>query len=140
MLLVGVMLDPAVRELSWGAGGMLEAHAAERARLAKLWNTSEKATDMTAWGAPKAERARMVQGILQLPIALILFSQQRLVPAHLLLCRNVVFPFFPAQNLAATGIASIPDLKQFSRAVAILIGAVATSLWALSVCQAPDRV
>jgi hypothetical protein len=55
-----------------GAGGMLEAHAAERSRLAKLWNTSEKATDMTAWGAPKAERARMVQGILQLPIALIL--------------------------------------------------------------------
>jgi len=54
-----------------GPGGVLEAHDVETKRLAALWKTSESATQMTAWAKPKAERRRMINSILQLPVSAI---------------------------------------------------------------------
>lgn len=54
-----------------GPGGVLEMHAEETKRLAKLWKTSEYAAQMSAWGPPKAERRRMINSLLQLPVSAI---------------------------------------------------------------------
>lgn len=54
-----------------GPGGVLEMHAAERTRLAEAWRCSESKTDMTAWSDPKAQRRRMINSLLQLPISVI---------------------------------------------------------------------
>lgn len=54
-----------------GPGGLLEAHDIETKRLAKLWKVSEYAAQMSAWDAPKRERRRMINGLLQLPISAI---------------------------------------------------------------------
>ncbi|MFA4900938.1 MAG: AAA family ATPase [Brevundimonas sp.] len=49
-----------------GPGGVLEQHAEETTRLAKLWKTSEYAAQMSAWGPCKANRRTMINRILQL--------------------------------------------------------------------------
>lgn len=49
-------------------GGMLEQHESERTRLAREWKTSEKATDMPAWGKPKRARAEMLFELTHLPL------------------------------------------------------------------------
>jgi hypothetical protein len=49
-----------------GPGGVLEMHAAETARLAKLWKTSEDTAKMSAWGKPKSERRRLINSLLQM--------------------------------------------------------------------------
>lgn len=54
-----------------GPGGVLEMHASEIERLISLWKSTESKVDMAAWKAPKAERRRMINGILQLPIVAI---------------------------------------------------------------------
>lgn len=54
-----------------GPGGMLEQHDQEVARLAALWHVSEQKAQIPAWARPKAERSRLVNGILQLGINLI---------------------------------------------------------------------
>lgn len=52
-----------------GPGGVLEMHAAETKRLAKQWGTSEDKAQMSAWGPAKADRRRMINSILQMPIS-----------------------------------------------------------------------
>lgn len=54
-----------------GPGGVLEMHEAETKRLAALWKCSEYTAQMSAWSKPKAERRRMINTILQLPVNLI---------------------------------------------------------------------
>ena len=54
-----------------GPGGLLEAHEIETKRLAKAWKVSEYAAQMSAWDAPKRDRRRMINGLLQLPISAI---------------------------------------------------------------------
>lgn len=51
-----------------GPGGVLEMHAAETQRLAKLWKTSEQKAQMSAWIKPKQERRRMINSFLQMPV------------------------------------------------------------------------
>jgi ABC-type dipeptide/oligopeptide/nickel transport system ATPase subunit len=51
-----------------GPGGLLEQHAEETERLAKKFNTSEAKVQLSAWGPCKANRRRMINSILQLPI------------------------------------------------------------------------
>jgi ABC-type dipeptide/oligopeptide/nickel transport system ATPase subunit len=51
-----------------GPGGLLEQHEAETTRLAALWRTKESAAQLAAWGPCKANRRRMINTILQLPI------------------------------------------------------------------------
>lgn len=48
-----------------GPGGVLEMHAEETKRLARLWKCSEDAAQMTAWGPPKSQRRRLLNSILQ---------------------------------------------------------------------------
>ncbi len=55
-----------------GPGGVLEMHAAETARLAKQWKTSEDAAKMSAWGKPKSERRRLINSMLQIECNFIL--------------------------------------------------------------------
>lgn len=51
-----------------GPGGVLEMHEAECERLMKLWRTNSRdAVQMPAWSAPKQDRRRMINTILQLP-------------------------------------------------------------------------
>lgn len=50
---------------------MLDMHTAETQRLAKLWECKESKAQMAAWAKPKAERRKMIQGLLQLPISAI---------------------------------------------------------------------
>lgn len=52
-----------------GPGGVLEMHAAETKRLAAAWKCGEKAAQMSAWIEPKAQRRRMINTLLQLPIS-----------------------------------------------------------------------
>lgn len=54
-----------------GPGGHLEAHDKEAKRLAEKWKVSEKAAGMSAWIQPKADRRRMINSILQLPVSVI---------------------------------------------------------------------
>lgn len=49
-----------------GQGGVLEMHEAETQRLAEAWKCSPFKTQMPAWAKPKAERRRLINGILQL--------------------------------------------------------------------------
>lgn len=51
-----------------GPGGVLEMHAAETERLAKIWKCREEVAQMSAWGKPKGERRRMINTILQIPV------------------------------------------------------------------------
>lgn len=55
-----------------GPGGVLEQHAAETQRLAKLWKTSEAQTQFPAWSEPKAKRRRLLNNILQVKVNLVL--------------------------------------------------------------------
>lgn len=55
-----------------GPGGVLEMHAAELDRLTRGDDKKRNSMTMMAWQRPKAERRRMVQGILQLPLAVIM--------------------------------------------------------------------
>lgn len=51
-----------------GPGGLLEMHEAECERLMKAWKvTSRDAVQMSAWSAPKSDRRRMINTIMQLP-------------------------------------------------------------------------
>lgn len=50
-----------------GPGGVLEQHAAETKRLAKLWGVKEAAAQMAAWAMPKQNRRRMINSVLQIP-------------------------------------------------------------------------
>jgi ABC-type dipeptide/oligopeptide/nickel transport system ATPase subunit len=54
-----------------GPGGLLEAHDAETERLAKAWGVKPSVAQLSAWQKPKAERRRLINRILQLPINLI---------------------------------------------------------------------
>lgn len=65
----GVVVVDSMSHEHEGPGGVLEMHAAETKRLAALWKTSEYAAQMSAWGPPKAERRRMINSILQMPIS-----------------------------------------------------------------------
>jgi len=49
-----------------GPGGVLEQHAVETQRLAKLWNVSEAKAQIAAWSAPKQARRRMINTLLQI--------------------------------------------------------------------------
>lgn len=51
-----------------GPGGVLEMHAAETKRLAAKWRCSEQTAQMSAWGPPKADRRRMINTVLQIPV------------------------------------------------------------------------
>lgn len=55
-----------------GAGGVLEWHAEETQRLAKLWGVPETKAQMAAWGPPKQARRRFINELLQLNINLVL--------------------------------------------------------------------
>jgi hypothetical protein len=48
-----------------GAGGVLEWHARETERLAKLWRVNESKAQMSAWQAPKEARRKLINRILQ---------------------------------------------------------------------------
>lgn len=54
-----------------GPGGVLEMHGAEIDRLTKGDQNKANAMSMLAWQKPKAERRRMINTILQLPISTI---------------------------------------------------------------------
>ncbi len=49
-----------------GPGGVLEMHAAETVRLAKLWKTTEQKAQMSGWIKPKQDRRRLINSILQM--------------------------------------------------------------------------
>ncbi len=55
-----------------GVGGVLEMHEAESQRLAKQWNTTLDKVKMSAWQRPKAERAKLLNTMLQLPVNFLL--------------------------------------------------------------------
>jgi len=55
-----------------GVGGVLEMHEAESQRLAKQWNTTLDKVKMSAWQKPKAERSRLLNAMLQMPVNFIL--------------------------------------------------------------------
>lgn len=67
----GVIIVDSMSHEHEGPGGVLEMHATETKRLAKLWGVSESKAQMSAWAEPKAERRRMINTILQLPISAI---------------------------------------------------------------------
>ena len=54
-----------------GPGGVLEMHDQETRKRAAAWDKSEDAVQMGAWGPAKAERRRMINAVLQLPISTI---------------------------------------------------------------------
>lgn len=54
-----------------GPGGVLEMHDAETKRRAAAWKKSEDVVQMGAWGPAKAERRKMINAVLQLPITTI---------------------------------------------------------------------
>ena len=62
-----IIIDSASHEHE-GPGGLLEQHEAETKKLAAKFNTSEAAVQLSAWGPCKANRRRMINTILQLPI------------------------------------------------------------------------
>jgi hypothetical protein len=55
-----------------GPGGVLESHEAEAEKIAKLWKTSVQNANMAAWGVPKANRRRLINEMLQMPVNFIL--------------------------------------------------------------------
>lgn len=55
-----------------GVGGVLEMHEAEAQRLAKQWSTTLDKVKMSAWQKPKAERSRLLNAMLQMPVNFIL--------------------------------------------------------------------
>jgi hypothetical protein len=68
----GVVVIDSMSHEHEGPGGVLELHAEETARLAKLWGVKESKAQMSAWQAPKAMRRRMLNTILQLPISTVI--------------------------------------------------------------------
>lgn len=55
-----------------GPGGVLEMHEAEVQRLMQAWKTNNPdVVKMPAWGAPKRDRRRLINGLLQMPVSFI---------------------------------------------------------------------
>jgi energy-coupling factor transporter ATP-binding protein EcfA2 len=54
-----------------GPGGLLEAHDEEAKKLAKRYKSTVGKMQLSAWAAPKRERTKLINRILQLPINLI---------------------------------------------------------------------
>lgn len=54
-----------------GPGGVLEMHAAEVERLSRGDESKAERVKMLAWGKPKADRRRMINTMLQLPVSTI---------------------------------------------------------------------
>jgi len=65
-----IMIDSMSHEHE-GPGGVLEWHATETKRLAKLWECSEAKASIAAWNAPKQARRRLINELLQLNVNLI---------------------------------------------------------------------
>lgn len=64
----GVVVVDSMSHEHEGPGGMLEFHERETERLTQLWNLRSKAAaQMPAWSAPKRDRRRLINTILQLP-------------------------------------------------------------------------
>jgi len=62
-----IVVDSASHEHE-GAGGVLEMHEQETDRLAKAWNQSREKVQLTAWAAPKAQRRKLINSILQMDV------------------------------------------------------------------------
>ncbi len=62
-----IVIDSASHEHE-GPGGVLEMHDAETQRLAALWRVPPEKAQMSGWQKPKAERRRLLNTILQMPI------------------------------------------------------------------------
>lgn len=62
-----IIIDSASHEHE-GPGGVLEMHATEAERLAKQWNSTLDKVNMSAWQKPKADRRRLLNSVLQMPI------------------------------------------------------------------------
>ncbi len=60
-----------------GVGGVLEMHEAECQRLSKLWSTSIDKVKMSAWQKPKAERAKLINAMLQMPVNFLLLFRAK---------------------------------------------------------------
>lgn len=54
-----------------GVGGVLEYHEAEVQRLVKEWSSTADKVKMTAWGKPKAERRKLINGLLHMSVTCI---------------------------------------------------------------------
>lgn len=67
----GVIVVDSMSHEHEGPGGLLEAHASETARLAKAWRVSEDVAQMSAWQKPKADRRRLLNSILQMPVSFV---------------------------------------------------------------------
>lgn len=63
----GVIVIDSMSHEHEGPGGLLEVHAAETERLAKLWGVSPSKSQMAAWSKPKSERRRLINSLLQIP-------------------------------------------------------------------------
>lgn len=68
---VGTIVVDSMSHEHEGPGGVLEAHEAECARLMAAWRTTRDKVQMTAWAKPKAERRRLINTILQMPVSMI---------------------------------------------------------------------
>jgi hypothetical protein len=55
-----------------GQGGVLEQHASECVRLARKFNSTEERMKMSGWAVPKASRRKLINAMLQMPMAFIL--------------------------------------------------------------------
>ncbi len=62
-----IVIDSASHEHE-GPGGVLEMHESEMQRLAALWRVPADKAKMSAWQKPKAERRRLLNAVLQMPI------------------------------------------------------------------------
>lgn len=62
-----IIIDSASHEHE-GPGGVLEMHESEQDRLAAAWKTTRDKTNLAAWQKPKAERRRLINTILQMPV------------------------------------------------------------------------
>lgn len=70
----GVVIIDSMSHEHEGPGGLLEVHEAEALRLARAWNRTDTPTaqqieraKMSAWQAPKRNRRRLINTLLQLP-------------------------------------------------------------------------
>jgi ABC-type dipeptide/oligopeptide/nickel transport system ATPase subunit len=64
----GVIIVDSMSHEHEGRGGLLEQHEEECQRLMSAWKKSRDVVQMTAWAKPKAERRRMINTILQVPV------------------------------------------------------------------------
>jgi hypothetical protein len=67
----GVIIVDSFSHEHEGPGGVLEMHEAELDRLAGTDYKKRAAMTMLAWAKPKAERRKMIQGVLQLDVSVI---------------------------------------------------------------------